>query len=645
MKRFGGFFLTLLLIINLTSTAFAEDATHTPTETLPGSGNETSAPERPSISPGSSGSNLGMDYLDYCTELGMKNLAIMYANNMGYVLDSVGNETMASWFYAAAVELGYVSWEDYVKAHHNSSTGQLELTKGFAEAFNVEINNYLQEMQGWYIEPATTQNRKWLLNHMKYYSNVTDGLSVLQPIFEDTNNGFLELMMFDRQTWNGYGCFLEYADTVSRDVYFIKKISNPSMFPDGFGFSLYDADLNPVAMDSVVTGQTRDYGVSYRMDGAIQNYCNSRIAYYVFFEDTKIFSSLEALNNYLYGQQSIYIMSDISSRLVEMTINVEQFQYDWGKANEKSLAAIIAAIEKNKTELNVDTLTEKQLQDVINATLSARLQDIAMDIASLNDANSQQNALIYEKLEQIYQLLRNWYDDDLNRELNGGGSSDVVASTPGSFLDGLDEHLDSVMNNFYEEHILSILRDLFVPDQETLDYTMSNIETNLPFIAAGRDFVGFVKAALAEDLEPVIYFGAAPSMDRFVHESQNKHTPLYPVGSFGTERPTLPDRDGESGGHTALDHPAAFSSESPASVDVESQPGEEYVRPESSGIVADNLGTDCLAFDFSWYEPYRFTVQRIIAGFIWIYLLWYIFRKSPRIIDGSAEFITFHRGD
>lgn len=178
MRRLGGFFLTFILILSMTSTAMAEDVTHTDLETLPGSGEgETTAPDRGTVAPGSTESNLGTDYLDYCTELGATNAAIWLANSLGYCFDALGDETASGWLYAAAVDLGYVSWEDYVREHHDADTGKVDFTKEFVESFNLQISNYIQDTEGWFVLPATSQSATFIVNRWKYYSSFVQNAS------------------------------------------------------------------------------------------------------------------------------------------------------------------------------------------------------------------------------------------------------------------------------------------------------------------------------------------------------------------------------------------------------------------------------------------------------------------------------------
>ena len=49
------------------------------------------------------------------------------------------------------------------------------------------------------------------------------------------------------------------------------------------------------------------------------------------------------------------------------------------------------------------------------------------------------------------------------------------------------------------------------------------------------------------------------------------------------------------------------------------------------------------ALDLSWYTPYKQTVDNIISGFLWLALLWNIFRHAPGIISGAG--LTSNRMD
>lgn len=40
--------------------------------------------------------------------------------------------------------------------------------------------------------------------------------------------------------------------------------------------------------------------------------------------------------------------------------------------------------------------------------------------------------------------------------------------------------------------------------------------------------------------------------------------------------------------------------------------------------------------NFSWYTPYKSTVDNILSGFLWLFFVWKLFQKTPGIISGGA---------
>lgn len=49
-----------------------------------------------------------------------------------------------------------------------------------------------------------------------------------------------------------------------------------------------------------------------------------------------------------------------------------------------------------------------------------------------------------------------------------------------------------------------------------------------------------------------------------------------------------------------------------------------------------DTGGSVKVFDLSWYTPYKHTVDNILSGFLWIFFLWQLFKKTPGIISGSS---------
>lgn len=45
-------------------------------------------------------------------------------------------------------------------------------------------------------------------------------------------------------------------------------------------------------------------------------------------------------------------------------------------------------------------------------------------------------------------------------------------------------------------------------------------------------------------------------------------------------------------------------------------------------------GTDGIAFDMSWYAPYKDSVDTIISGIAWVYFLWRLFKRIPDVLSG-----------
>lgn len=59
----------------------------------------------------------------------------------------------------------------------------------------------------------------------------------------------------------------------------------------------------------------------------------------------------------------------------------------------------------------------------------------------------------------------------------------------------------------------------------------------------------------------------------------------------------------------------------------------DFSKSESSKFVP--IGKR-VAVEFSWYAPYKPTIDLIVGGFLWVMYLWYIFKKLPDILNGSG---------
>lgn len=49
---------------------------------------------------------------------------------------------------------------------------------------------------------------------------------------------------------------------------------------------------------------------------------------------------------------------------------------------------------------------------------------------------------------------------------------------------------------------------------------------------------------------------------------------------------------------------------------------------------------DSVTFDFSWYAPYRDTVNAWLSGFMWLGFIWNTFRGLPGIINGAGAVVS-----
>lgn len=437
MKKYICVFMSCLLIINCHIFVLAAESE---TET-----------DSPSIG----------GYMKYMSNEAPNKIAGFLFSKLGYVMDDLNIDPL-TWLSGISVACGYSSWEDYVKANYDEDKDEVTFTKEFVTNFNIEFNNYLQETQGWYIEPACSQPVTWCVNHLKYYSPVVTYASELSNAFNDY--GFVDVAIF---SWNGNGNAIVVTGT---NDYIVRD--------NNYYYSFYDENCEPVYNTLINNypdaiqyfNKTDDtdplptfYNTLRAVPVDVTSACSGSMGHFVrFSRDTKVFKSVSALNDYLYGNKSIYLMSDISARLDEMTLGVNAFKYDWEKANKESLAAILKAIEENKTELNVDTLTEAQLQAVIDAVVSSRLDTINKTIQSGNEMNSFQNQLIYEKLEQIYQLILKWYNSQDITDIVDEPVLDVS-------LEGVVEGIDAILEELKAMHRSIVDIDLTVINNNTFN--------------------------------------------------------------------------------------------------------------------------------------------------------------------------------
>lgn len=323
------------------------------------------------------------------------------------IKDLFGYDAMSDFLYSTAADCGYLSYEDYIRDNYNNNNTPDDLTddyinfsKEFVNCFNVEINNYVKENYGYEVYPACSQNDTWVLNHMKYFPGVTAHSAEISELMKN----------------NDYVFFYYYNNNVVSFHYF----NDGYIIKDNFSYGVlhnFDSDLNEVSINCLpVTGNVNYFqnfpGELHDCSEAIKT--NVRVNYYRFNRDTKVFNSVSALNDYLYGEKMIYQMGNVNDRITDLTFNVAALNADWKDINEKSLQAILQAIKDKQIELDVDTLTEAELQAVIDATVSKRLDEIKNTIAAGDKMNQFQNQLIYEKLEQIYKLLSEWYKSGNN---------------------------------------------------------------------------------------------------------------------------------------------------------------------------------------------------------------------------------------
>ncbi len=49
-----------------------------------------------------------------------------------------------------------------------------------------------------------------------------------------------------------------------------------------------------------------------------------------------------------------------------------------------------------------------------------------------------------------------------------------------------------------------------------------------------------------------------------------------------------------------------------------------------------NYGSGTVVIDFSWYAPYKPTVDNIVAGIIWATWIWHMYKRIPDIIAGNS---------
>jgi len=58
-----------------------------------------------------------------------------------------------------------------------------------------------------------------------------------------------------------------------------------------------------------------------------------------------------------------------------------------------------------------------------------------------------------------------------------------------------------------------------------------------------------------------------------------------------------------------------------------------------------DYGGEAVALDFSWYQPYKGTVDLIIIGFVYIIFFWRLFYRLPSIVAGSDSIFSMFTSD
>lgn len=352
---------------------------------------------------------------------------------LGYTADFASDSIVLGYEF-----FGYDTWEDYVKSNYNEETDSVEVSKEFVANFNLQVQQYIKDNLGYEIIEAnntgSAANSSWCVNHLNYFTILDSAVSkpVISSLIDD-NDVFIAVTYGSQYA----GCLL--VDDMS-DMYFVKN--NES---DDYCYLLYDSDLNkcPYTLDftgnncsvnvlnsSTGTGIKRSW---VDIGGTMTSSGSTYKLIYRFQNDYKVFTNTAYLNDYLNGEKLLYSMSDVSSRIDDLTFTVNALNYDFEKYNSEAVEAIKKAIEDKKLDVNVDTLTEKQLQEVIDSVLSQKLSDIKDAVNSSGDTNSFQNTLIYQKLCQIYDLLNKWYNCDEVAEI----VNNVDFTSLEKYLDGI----------------------------------------------------------------------------------------------------------------------------------------------------------------------------------------------------------------
>lgn len=546
--------------------------------------------------------------------------------SLHYVIDV----TEIDAFINFVLETGEIELSDQDMLDMVDDSGVMTVPAGVISQINVQLNSYMSQEHGYYIEPACPHPPSWVHSHLKYYSPAT----VFSSEFSDIINSNDFVDFFPSGLVNASSIAIVYPGA---EEYFLVK--------RGGTFSFYSASLEDVSCSYVCyyyNGLVRYdfyyYNNAYGSNSArVEGPVSEALTWYHYFKkDTMIFSGTDALNNYLFGERLIYNVDGIGSRIADLSLSVNALNADYKKYNQETLAAILAAIEESRRELDVDTLSEEQLQAVVDSVVGSRFESLQQAIEKGNEENSQQNVLIYEKLCQIFELLSEWYNDDISGELGGGTGSapssfdfdslfavdsilndapdnilQQMLQIPDRILSGLGSVLDDSLESFFKNHLEPLLRELIVPDEETVSASVDNLKANIPFIGILTEFSSYFASQLYEyESPPVIYFagGILPCVDEasvyYARAASGDHE------SGG--RPASDDR--ESGGRPAPDGGYA-----------------------GQGIVASHLGGVTFEFDFTWYEPYRASMRSVISGFLWLGFYFRLFRKLPRIIGGEAE--------
>lgn len=555
-------------------------------------------------------------------------------------------------FMNALLGSDYSSYEDFVKKCYDEDKNQVVVPRQVVNNFNLKINNQIVEQYGYEIYPSSGQNTTWVVNHLKYYAAGVAHAADIKAALDKNNYSHISIATTASNSGSKDSNVFVYGTT---DNYLIKNASGSNVWC----FDVYDVDCNRLSAEDVVSyssdidwykmisNDSSDYWhisvFTRRMNYSYFVYQHNAATdvtgtmyldpwrsyaanpnFYYFKNDTKVFSSLESLNNYLYGEQVLFNLSCVNERIDNLTVSVDALSTDFEKYQKDAVDAIIKAIKDNKSELNVDTLTEEQLRKIVDSIVGEKLDSLNSLIASGNDTNSFQNTLIYQKLCQIYDLLDKWYtgDDTVDDILNPDntdfsklykyfevydlkGEADnifkqilvSINNVPAALLDGIDKHLDDALNKFFDDKLEPLLRELIVPDDETIDSTLESLNTSLPFISGFSNF--------ASDFVDAIGQVDSDSFDgkfRFVSLS----------GS---------------------------DSESDNDVELQSDSVAVYSSGDGMLLQPDAFSDLEIVFDFSWFLPYRTSYLIVVRGFMWLCFLFKLFFKLPKLVAGDADLL------